>query len=151
MSVIKKIEDAIKESMKKKAMDRLSVLRMVKTSLKNKELESSKDNPLTEEQFIAVLSTLVKQRREAAEQYTNVGKQELADKELGEIDIIQEFLPKPLTEEELNQLISKAIGDLGASGMQDMGKIMGALKADTAGKVEGKVLADKVKSALQNI
>lgn len=145
--VLQRIDGDIKSAMKNKDQIRLETLRMVKTAVKNKEIELIR--ALTEQEFVQLLTTLVKQRRDSADQYTKAGRVDLAEKENGEITIISEYLPKQLSLEELNQLIAAAIQKSGAAGPQDMGKVMKELKDATTGKVDGKVLADAVKTALQ--
>lgn len=148
MSFLKKIEEDLKTAMKSKDAFRLGVLRLVKTAVKNKELEPP-IHSLTESEVVALLSSMVKQRRDSVEQYTKAGRADLAASEDAEIKIIQDYLPKALDETELAAIIAAAIQKSGALGPQDMGKVMKELKDETAGRVDGKVLADKVKAALQ--
>ena len=148
MSFLKKIEDDLKNAMKARDAFRLGVLRLVKAAIKNKELEPPLHS-LSEVEFVALLSTLVKQRRDSIEQFTKGGRVDLAQSEAQEIAIIQEYLPKALSDGELDSLIAGAIQKSGALGPQDMGKVMKELKDQTAGRADGRVLADKVKAALQ--
>jgi uncharacterized protein YqeY len=148
MSFLKKIEDDMKTAMKAKEAFRVGVLRLVKAAVKNKELEPP-IHSLTEPEVIAILSSLVKQRRDSVEQYTKAGRADLAANEDSEIKIIQEYLPQALSESELASIIAAAILKSGANGPQDMGKVMKELKDQTAGRVDGKMLADQVKAALQ--
>lgn len=155
MSVLKKIEDDMKTAMKSRDALRLEVLRGIKTAIKNKEIkmveleEVPELRPLTEAEFHALLASLVKQRRDSVEQYTKAGRADLAGKEQAEIDVINEYLPKALTADELAKLVAAAIQKCGATGPQDMGKVMKELKEPTMGRVDGKLLADQVKAALQ--
>lgn len=148
MSFLKKIEDDMKTAMKARESFRLGVLRLIKAAVKQKELEPP-IHTLTDPEVVALLSTLVKQRRDSVEQYTKGGREDLAANESAEIAVIQEYLPKALDEAELETMILAAMAACGASGPQDMGKVMKELKDKTAGRVDGKVLSDKVKAALQ--
>lgn len=148
MSFLKKIEDDMKTAMKARESFRLGVLRLIKAAVKQKELEPPV-HTLTDPEVVALLSTLVKQRRDSVEQYTKGGREDLAANESAEITVIQEYLPKALDESELEAMILAAMAACGASGPQDMGKVMKELKDKTAGRVDGKVLSDKVKAALQ--
>lgn len=148
MSFLKKIEDDMKTAMKARESFRLGVLRLIKAAVKQKELEPP-IHTLTDPEVVALLSTLVKQRRDSVEQYTKGGREDLAANESAEIAVIQEYLPKALDESELEAMILAAMAACGASGPQDMGKVMKELKDKTAGRVDGKVLSDKVKAALQ--
>lgn len=147
MGVLQKIEAELKEAMKAKAMFRLGVLRLMKTAVKNKEIDLK--HALTDEEFFTTLTTMIKQRHESVTQYEKAGRADLAESESKEITVIQEFLPRALSEDELHSLIQAAIKTSGAAGPKDMGKVMGALKPKTAGRVDGKILADKVRAALQ--
>lgn len=155
MSVLKKIEDDMKTAMKSRDALRLEVLRGVKTAIKNKEIkmvelkEVTELRPLTEPEFHTLLASLVKQRKDSVEQYAKAGREDLASKELAEIDVLNEYLPKALTADELSTLVAAAIQKCGATGAQDMGKVMKELKESTAGRADGKMLADQVKAALQ--
>lgn len=146
MSILAKIDDLIKSAMKAKDADRLKTLRLIKTEVKNKEIELIRE--LNNDDFVALLSRMVKQRNESISQYENAGQTERAQDEQQEIEIISEFLPKPLTEDEVNSLISSAIQKTSASSPKDMGLVMKELKATTTGRVDGKILAGKVKAAL---
>lgn len=149
MSFLKKIEDDMKTAMKAKDAFRVGVLRLIKAAVKNKELEPP-IHSLTEPEAIALLSSMVKQRRDSVEQYTKAGRADLAASEDSEIKIIQEYMPQALSETEISSIIAAAIQRSGATGPQDMGKVMKELKDETAGRVDGKALADKVKTALQS-
>lgn len=148
MTYLEQIDAKIKDAMRAKESFRLGVLRLIKSDLKNKEIELKK--PVSEADFNATLSRMIKQRKESAEQYRKGDRNDLAENEEAEIQVVQEFLPQPLSEEELTTLIASAIKDTGAEGPQGMGLVMKELKDKTSGRVDGKVLADKVKAALNN-
>ncbi|HEY3043141.1 MAG TPA: GatB/YqeY domain-containing protein, partial [Vicinamibacterales bacterium] len=126
---------------------RMDAIRMVKAALQNKEFELKKK--LDEAEMSRVLLTLVKQRKEAAELYQKGKREDLADKELKEIVIIEGYLPKALSQEEIIQVVEGAIRESGPVTMKDMGKVMKAVMAKLAGQaVDGKVLSDLVRSKL---
>lgn len=144
--VLKKLEDDIKTAMKARDQARLESVRLIKSVVKNKEIELIR--ALTEQEFFAVLATMVKQRRDSVEQYEKAGRTDLADKEKFEIDVIQTYLPQQLSNDEVKALIVAAVQKTGAQGPKDMGKVMGELKTQTSGRVDGKVLAELVKQVL---
>ena len=147
MTLIERIQKDLTEAMKGKDELRLSVLRMVKTALKNKEIE--KIRALEEAEALAVLQTLVKQRRESVEQFSRGGRKDLADKETKEIAIIEGYLPAAPTDAELTQAIEAALAETGANSPKQMGTVIKAARAKLEGKtVDGKVLSDKVKERL---
>lgn len=125
---------------------RRDVLRMVSNAAYNVEKRNQK--PLTEDEFLAVLTREVKTRRESVEAYTNAGRPELAAKEQAEIDILGEYLPQALTDAEIDDLIGQAIAETGASSARDMGVVMGWLAPRTRGRADGKVVSGRVASAL---
>jgi len=147
MTLIERIQKDLTAAMKGKDELRLSVLRMVKTALKNKEIE--KIRALEDGEALAVLQTLVKQRRESVEQFAKGGRKDLADKETKEIALIEAYLPAAATEAELVQAVEAAIAETGANSPKQMGAVIKAAKAKLEGKtVDGKVLSDKVKEKL---
>jgi len=147
MALIELISKDLTDAMKAKDELRLSVLRMVKTALKNKEIE--KIRPLDDAESLQVLQTLVKQRRESVEQFTRGGRQDLADKETKEIAIIEKYLPAGATDAEMNAAIEAAIAETGANSPKQMGAVIKAARAKLEGKtVDGKVLSDRVRERL---
>lgn len=142
-----RIIDDMKSAMKNKEADRLSTLRMVKATLMNKKIETGGE--LSDDETIKVLNTLVKQRRDSAEQYANAGRSELAEKETAEIAVIEDYLPAAASDEELSAAVRAAIDETGASSMKDMGAVMKASMAALEGKtVDGKAVSEKVKELL---
>lgn len=147
MALIERIQKDLTEAMKTKNELRLSVLRMVKTALKNKEIE--KIRPLEEAESLQVLQSLVKQRRESIEQFTRGGRVDLAEKETREIAIIEAYLPAAPSEAELDQAIAAAIVETGANSPKQMGAVIKAARARLEGKtVDGKLLSDRVRDRL---
>ena len=149
MSLIEQIQKDIVEAMKARAEARLSTLRMVKTALKNREIE--KMAPLDDKEAQQVLQTLIKQRKDSVEQFTKGGRQEMADKEAAEILLIETYLPKAAGEEEILAGVRAAIAEMGAPTMKDMGNVMkNAMARFTAAgmRVDGKIVSDLVKKEL---
>jgi uncharacterized protein YqeY len=148
MSLEQKINDGIKVAMLARDKVRLESLRAVKAAiLLAKTSENAKD--LDEAAEIKMLQKLVKQRRETAEIYISNNRQELADKELSEAAIIEEFLPKQLSQEEIESAVKSIIEETGANSVKDMGKVMGIASKQLAGKADGKLIAELVKKLLQ--
>jgi len=147
MSLSDRLSDDLKQAMKARDQLRMDAIRMVKAALKNKEFEMKKE--LDEAEMSRVLLTLVKQRKEAAELYQKGKREDLADKELKEIVIIEGYLPKALSQEEIVKIVESAIQESGPVTMKDMGKVMKAVMAKLAGQpVDGKQLSDLVRSKL---
>jgi uncharacterized protein YqeY len=149
MSLIEQIQQDITAAMKAREEQRLSTLRMVKTALKNREIE--KMAPLDEKESQAVLSTLIKQRKESVEQFTKGGRQEMADKEAGEIILIESYLPKAAGEAEIAAGVKATIAEMGSPTMKDMGTVMKNAMARFSGagmRVDGKVVSEAVKREL---
>ena len=148
MSLNEKIISDMTAAMKAKDAERLSTLRMVKSNLMNRKIE--KGGELTDEEVTKALQTLVKQRKDSFEQYTNAGRAELAEKEASEIKIIEEYLPKAATNEEIEQAVTEAISETGATSIKEMGLVMKAAQAKLSGKnADGKTVSETVKSKLQ--
>ena len=116
MSLVEKIHEDMVGAMKQRAVERLSTLRMVKSALKNKEIEQR--SPVTDAQAVQVLTTLIKQRRDSIEQFTKGNRPELAEKEAAEIMVIEEYMPKAAGDEELRQLVTSTLAELRAQGAQ---------------------------------
>ena len=132
------INEAMKAAMRAKEKERLGTIRLVLAEIKKVEVDERIDPD--DVRVTSILDKMVKQRRDSIKQFTDAGRDELAAKEQTEIEVIQEFLPQPLSEEEIASLIEEAIASTGATSMQDMGKVMGLLKPQMAGKADmGKV------------
>ena len=147
MTLAEKIQKDLTDAMRAKDELRLSVLRMMKSALKHKEIE--KVRPLDDLESMQVLQTLVKQRRESVEQFTKGGRNDLAEKEAKEIKIIETYLPAAPSDEELRRAIEAAIGEAGADSLKQMGAVVKAARARLEGKaVDGKALSDRVRERL---
>lgn len=138
MSLLIKLKDAQKDAMRAKDKQRLNPIRMVLAAIKQREIDEQ--ITLDDDGITAVLVKLVKQRRDSYTQYTDAGREDLAEVEANEIAALEEFLPQQLSEDEIIALIDAAIADTNAAGMQDMGKIMGIIKSKAEGRADlGKI------------
>jgi uncharacterized protein len=146
MSLKEKIKDDIKQAMRDKNESRLGTLRMLSAAIQRREVDERIQ--LDDAQVIAVIEKLVKQGRESIEQYIKGGRQELADKESGEIAVFQAYLPQQLSEAEIDQLVAEAIAATGASSIKDMGKVMGVLKPKLQGRADMGLVGSKIKAKL---
>ena len=142
----KQITEAMKDAMRAKQKERLGTIRLVLAELKRIEVDERIE--LDDARTLAVLDKMVKQRRDSIKQYDAAGRQELAGIEISEIEVIQEFLPSPLSPEELNALIADAIASTGAESMRDMGKVMGVLKPQIQGRADVGAVSGLVKAKL---
>jgi uncharacterized protein YqeY len=150
MSLSERIQQDIVAAMKAKEELRLGVLRMVKAAIQHKEVE--KIRKLDETESIALLQTLVKQRKESIEQFAKGGRQDLVDKEKKELAILEAYLPAGASQAEMDAAIAKAIAETGANSMKQMGAIVKAAKAALEGKtVDGKALSDRVRDRLSKM
>jgi uncharacterized protein len=146
LAILDDLNSALKEALKSRDELRVSAIRMMKASLKNKEIEMMGN--LTDEAVLSVLSTMAKQRRESIEQYTNAGRTDLAEQESKELEIIRSYLPKQLSTEEIDALIRSAISESGATSAQDMGKVMKVLMPNVKGVADGKIVNQRVRELL---
>ncbi|MGB8541416.1 MAG: GatB/YqeY domain-containing protein [Candidatus Acidiferrales bacterium] len=147
MGYIERIQSDLTAAMKQKDELRLSVLRMMKSALKNKEIE--KVRPLDDLESLQVLQTLVKQRRESVEQFTKGGRNDLAEKEAKEIKIIEDYLPAAPSDDDMHRAIEAAIAEAGADSLKQMGAVVKAARTRLEGKsIDGKVLSDRVRERL---
>ncbi len=147
MSISEKIQKDMIEAMKAKQELRLETLRMVKSALQLKTVE--KRSPLDEKEELQTLSTLIKQRKDSIEQFTKGGRQELAEKEAKEIEIIEGYMPKALGEAEIVQTVKATIAEMGSPTMKDMGTVMKNVMAKFGGaRVDGKIVSEAVKKEL---
>jgi len=147
MSLSKQIVADLTTAMKAQDTARTSTLRMVKAAMMNRQIE--KGSELDDDDMQKLLRSLVKQRRDSIEQYEKAGRQELVDKEQAEVDVIETYLPKAASQEEIEQVVAAAIAETGASSIKDMGKVMKAAQAALAGKnADGRVISEVVKAKL---
>jgi uncharacterized protein YqeY len=149
MGINEQVQKDMVEAMRSRDELRLSTLRMVKSALKNKEID--KRSPLDEKETQQVLATLIKQRKDSIEQFTKGGRQELADKEAAEIKLIEAYLPQAMGEEEITAVVKATITEMGSPTMKDMGTVMKNAMAKlqaTGARVEGKTVSEIVKKQL---
>jgi uncharacterized protein len=147
VSLAEKISEDTKAAMKERDRGRVGALRMLNAALKNGEIEAGR--PLTEEEEQVVLRRQLKQREESAEAFRRAGREEQAASESAEAEIVREYLPEPLSAEELEQIVDEAMRETGATGMKEMGAVMGRAMALAEGRAEGRELAALVRNRLQ--
>jgi uncharacterized protein YqeY len=145
-SIPQRLDTELKEALKARNELKLSVLRMIKASLKYKEIE--KMAPLSEADIISVLSSMAKQRKESIEQFGAAGRSDLVEKETKELEIVRTYLPAQLSSEDLDKIIRLAIEECHASTQADMGKVMKFVMMQTKGAADGKVVNQRVKELL---
>ena len=156
MTLREKLQIALKEALRAREPDRLSTLRLINAAIKDREISlrgqeggaGDAEGGVDEAEITAILSRMVKQRQESARVYEEGGRLELAQKELDEIKVIEEFLPRKLSTEEIDRAIADAIAAVGASGIRDMGKVMGELKARHTGQMDFAAVGPMVKARL---
>ena len=146
MSMKTTLKDAMKEAMRAKDKPRLSAIRLVQAEIKRVEVDERID--IDDARVLAILDKMVKQRRDSITQYEAAGRQELADIEIAEINVIQDFLPTALTDAEIAELVKSAISQTGAASMADMGKVMGILRPQVQGRADTGAVSGLVKAAL---
>ncbi|PXW91621.1 hypothetical protein DES38_10447 [Streptohalobacillus salinus] len=136
MSLLETLNQDMKDAMRSKDKQKLSVIRMVKASLQNEAIKLGKDT-LSEEEELTVLARELKQRKDSLHEFKEAGRDDLADNLAKEIEILQVYMPKQLTEEELEAIVVETIASVGATSKQEMGKVMGALMPKVKGKADG--------------
>ena len=147
MSLTEKIQQDMRDAMKERDRARVGALRMLSAALKNGEIEAGR--PLTQEEEQVVLRRQLKQREESAEAFRKAGREEQAASESAEAEIVREYLPEPPSAEELEQIVERAVRETGATGMKDMGAVMGRAMTLAEGRAEGRELAALVRGRLQ--
>jgi uncharacterized protein YqeY len=151
MELRTRITDALKQAMKDKAAARLSTLRLINAAIKDKDIAARAgggDDGVGDAEVLAILGKMSKQRMESVRAYEEGGRLDLADRERDEIKVIEEFLPRQLTEEESAKAVDDAIAEVGASSIRDMGKVIGLLKAKYTGQMDFGSVGPKVKDRL---
>jgi uncharacterized protein YqeY len=147
VSLTEQIQQDMKAAMKERDRARVGALRMLGAALKNGEIEAGR--PLTEEEEQVVLRRQLKQREESAEAFRKAGREEQAASESAEAELVREYLPEPLSPEELKEIVDRAIQETGAGGIKDMGPVMGRAMALAGGRAEGRELSALVRNRLQ--
>lgn len=150
MSLQQDIMSALKDAMKAKDQTALTALRAVKSAILLAKTESGAGDELSEDQELKILQKQVKQRKDSAAVYLEQGREDLAAPELAEAEIISQFLPEALSEEEIEKVVVATIDQVGAEGMKDMGKVMGMVSKQLAGQADGKTISTIVKAKLSS-
>ena len=151
MNLRAEINSALKQAMKDKDARRLSTLRLISAAIKDREIAlrgTGEEETISEDDVLAILSKMVKQRQESARTYEEGGRLDLAERELEEITVIEEFLPRKLTDKEVDKAIDAAVTEVGATSIRDMGKVMGALKSRYTGQMDFGTVGPRVKDRL---
>ncbi len=146
MPITDRLSDDLKTALKGGDKDRLSVIRMAKAAVKNREIE--KKDPLNDEEVCGVLMSLARRAKDSIEQFSKGGRQELADKEERELAIIQAYLPRQLSADEIRGIVKDVIQEAGAAGPGDMGKVMKSVMSKVKGQADGRLVSELVKEAL---
>lgn len=146
MDINTRINEEMVAAAKAKDKIKLSSIRMLKTAIHNKEIDAMR--PLNETEVMQVMAALVKQRRDSIEQFAKGGRQDLVDKEEAELKVLQSFMPEQMSDEDVEALIKKAIAEVGATSVKDMGKVMKIVMPQITGKADGKAAGEKVKALL---
>ncbi|CAI8262446.1 MAG: Uncharacterised protein [SAR92 bacterium MED-G29] len=148
MSMKQTIHDAMKAAMRAKDKPRLGAIRLIQADIKRIEVDERIE--IDDARVLAILDKMVKQRRDSITQYEAAGRQELADIEISEINVIQDFLPTPLTDAEIADMVQAAIAQTGAASMADMGKVMGIIKPQIQGRADAGAVSGLIKAALNS-
>ena len=146
-----RVNQALKQAMKDKDAGRLATLRLINAAIKDREIAArgaGEDTVIGDADILAIMGKMTKQRKESARAYEEGGRLDLAERELGEISIIEEFLPKQLSDDEVEAAIKEAVSETGAESIRDMGKVMGALKEKYTGQMDFGKVGGLVKSEL---
>ena len=146
MTIKEKLQQDLKDSLRKKDTIRLNTVRSIINAIKNKEIDLRRE--LEEDEIHGILNSLAKQRRESIEQYEKGGRQDLAEQEKRELEIILEYLPEQLSEEEIEKIAKGIIEEVGASSMKDLGKVMKTIMPKVKGKADGKKVNEIVRKLL---
>jgi len=153
MELRSRINTAMKQAMKDKSAERLSTIRLINAAIKDRDIAArteGKENGVGDDEVLAILAKMTKQRQESAKTYEEAGRLDLSERELAEIKVIEEFLPRQLADNEIQSAVSEAINEVGASSIRDMGKVMGALKRKYAGQMDFGAVGALVKNNLSS-
>ena len=148
MDLRAKIMEDVKSAMKERAQVKLDALRFLQSAIKNREIEL-RPNAITQDEVLAVMKRLVKQRKESIEQYAQGGRQDLVDKETAELKVIESYLPQQMDRSEVEKLAKEVVAALGAKTAKDMGAVMKEMQVRTGGRADNKAISDVVKNLLK--
>ncbi|OWY37547.1 glutamyl-tRNA amidotransferase [Xenophilus sp. AP218F] len=146
MSLKVRISDDMKSAMKAKEADKLAAIRLLLAAIKQKEVDERVE--LDDAAIVTVIDKMLKQRRDSVAQYEAARRQDLADKEKGEMAVLMAYMPQQLSEAEIDERVARAVADSGAAGMQDMGKVMGLLRPQLAGRADMALVSARIKAKL---
>ena len=146
MSLQEQLKSELKTAMQAKNKARVGTIRLAMAEIKQKEVDGRKE--LTDDEILAVLTKMVKQRKDSISQFTAAGRQDLADNEAAEIDVLQGFMPQPLSDAEIDALIDTTLQQLAVTSPQEMGKVMNALRPQVQGRADMAVISAKIKARL---
>ncbi|NOZ68056.1 MAG: GatB/YqeY domain-containing protein [Deferribacteres bacterium] len=147
MSIYGRIEDDLRDALKSGDKNRVSVLRMIKSAIKNREIE--KGEPPTDEDVQAVLMSFAKKANESIEQFSKAGRTDLAEKERAELAVVRQYLPEQLDEDRIREIVRETIDETGAAGVKDMGRVMKAVMAKIRGQADGRLVNNIVRKMLE--
>lgn len=147
MTLKQKLQEDLKTSMKNKDTLRKSVITLIRSSIK--QVEVDKRIELNDDDVIDIISKQLKQRNDSLEQFLDAGREDLVEETRSEIEVLKEYLPQQLSEEELNEIVKQTISEVGATSMKDMGKIMSVIRPKVKGRADGKLINELVKANLQ--
>ncbi|MFS0751399.1 GatB/YqeY domain-containing protein [Oceanobacillus sp. 1P07AA] len=148
MTLLDRLNQDMKQAMKNKDKETLSVIRMVKASIQNESIKLGKDT-LSEDEDLTILSREVKQRKDSLQEFKNAGREDLVEKIEKELEILDAYLPEQLSDDELRSIIQETIQEVNATSMKDMGKVMGAVMPKVKGKADGSQIKTKVQEELR--
>ena len=149
MSLRDTIKADVITAMKAKEADKLEVLRFLQSAIKNKEIDQ-RPTELTEQDVLAVIKKLTKQRKDSIEQFQTAGRTDLVDRETFQLKLLETYMPEQMSEEKVAEVVTAAIAETGASSMKDMGKVMGLVKQKTDGAADNKLVSELIKKQLSN-
>ena len=148
VALFERIQSDIKDSLRSGQKERLSILRMVMSQIKNKAIEKGRDAQLTEDEIVDLLSGMLRKMEESVAQFTMGGREDLVEKEKAEMVIVREFMPEPLSNDQIDALIAEAIRETQAASAKEMGSVMKWLTPRTMGRADNRVVSQKVKALL---
>lgn len=148
MELIKQINQDYKEALKGQKTEEKNTLRLIRNAVEQKKIKKGKDNELKKVDVIELLKKQAQQREDSIKQYEEVGREELAEKEKKELKLIKKYLPEPLSEEEIKKKVAEVIDELGASGLEELGKVMGKVMPQLQGRADGERVKEIAKEKL---
>ncbi|HJA75044.1 GatB/YqeY domain-containing protein [Limosilactobacillus pontis] len=149
MSLLKRLQTDMITAMKNRNKDTLAVVRMLKASVQNAQIEAGHD--LTPDEEVAVMSREYKQRKESLEEFQKAGRQDLIDKTNNELKVVEKYMPKQLSADDVKKIVTETVQQVGAASMKDFGKVMGAVMPKVKGQADGKLVNQTVKETLSNL